>query len=596
MSSHSSSSGMDSPIGGGGSSTSIDSSGNSNAASPIPEWKPQSYMQQQQQQPLTPSHSTSPPTPSFHASPAAPPPGMTHIQQQSPQHQIQQSHLNYSISSSPPAPQSSNSSNRASLMVQAQDLLQHIQSSSPSSPTANNASAQQFPSNAYNQTQGGHTSLQSHQQMMLNLSSLLPHQVNTLMQQFQQQQGTTQQQPQLHPGQMQQQPPQSIPSSQSPSHYQPLSNKSFLQQTPLQQPASSFIPRFNRDEIPHKVTSPPLPSNQNNSPTPINYSRPGSQHLLSPQPQQIMPQQIGMQQQQQFQQMPPSPQHMQQQQQPSLSAFPGQSTLSDSQSVAQVQQWQQHLLSVMQKKGGSGEDLRGPPLSRPSSIDERSSSSTAGSSPYLSPLSASHGLIPSPSITGNTTGRSLPRSATGALNPTGFQQSTFNSARSQSRTISGGIGSLNPAAAVFDPTFSSISNPASPAHAAQSPSNRFAQQRTGSNSPLNASSPSPMSAISNLSVSRSMDGTLLPLSAMAYTASAQLAQQQQFDDQLRVLGLPSLPFDKREIDAQVAREREDHAAYIYEFRTRVCEAYLNGNCPSDAYTCFQTHARLPRRR
>ncbi len=93
-----------------------------------------------------------------------------------------------------------------------------------------------------------------------------------------------------------------------------------------------------------------------------------------------------------------------------------------------------------------------------------------------------------------------------------------------------------------------------------------------------------------------MEGSAMTIPGAAHTASAQQHQQQLVDQQLQVLGLPQLPFDKREIDAQIAREREDHAAYIYEFRTRVCEAYLNGNCPNDSYTCFQTHARLPRRR
>jgi hypothetical protein len=82
----------------------------------------------------------------------------------------------------------------------------------------------------------------------------------------------------------------------------------------------------------------------------------------------------------------------------------------------------------------------------------------------------------------------------------------------------------------------------------------------------------------------------------AHSASAVSQSQQQFDEQLHALGLPLLPFDKREIDAQIARERPDHASYIYGFRVHVCEEFLQGRCPNDAYTCFQTHARLPRRR
>jgi hypothetical protein len=85
------------------------------------------------------------------------------------------------------------------------------------------------------------------------------------------------------------------------------------------------------------------------------------------------------------------------------------------------------------------------------------------------------------------------------------------------------------------------------------------------------------------------------LGSQASNASA-VAQNAEIDAQLQMLHLPLEPFDPREIDEQIARERSDHAEYIYNFRVHVCPAYMEGNCPNDAYSCFQTHARLPRRR
>ena len=176
--------------------------------------------------------------------------------------------------------------------------------------------------------------------------------------------------------------------------------------------------------------------------------------------------------------------------------------------------------------------------------------------------------------------------------------------RSHSRSISQ-IGALNPNASEFVSTFSSPNSPSGTSYSPATQERRVLQQQQqsqlvmtrggGSSTPSQAgfSSSSPPSSVQ--SVTRSLDGsTNQPTTTLSPLAQQQ--QQQLNDEKLAALGLPSQPFDARELDAQIAREREDHAAYIYNFRVQVCQGWLDGNCPYDAYTCFQTHARLPRRR
>ena len=59
--------------------------------------------------------------------------------------------------------------------------------------------------------------------------------------------------------------------------------------------------------------------------------------------------------------------------------------------------------------------------------------------------------------------------------------------------------------------------------------------------------------------------------------------------------VPQLPFDLPS-DRDFLHELPKHAMYMFAFRTSVCPLYRTGNCPSDAYTCFYAHSKLPRRR
>ena len=310
----------------------------------------------------------------------------------------------------------------------------------------------------------------------------------------------------------------------------------------------------------------------------------------------------------------PQPPHVQQQQGQQQGQMQQQQGTTDPQSVAQMQIFQRGLLSAMMQQQGSGgggggggnvqqgqqggNESGGPtPLSRVPSVDDHSLSSASS---YPSPLSGVHSL-PSPSA------RSM-----------GFH-SNISSTRSHSRSISG-VGALNPSAAEFNPTWS---NPNSPANAhCQSPGGRFFQPqmqthhggggggsmqshghphshgRAASSTPTlgfgAASSASPPSSSSTLS-SRDGGGSSGGGGPTQLVVSP-VERQQAFEEQLQLLGLPSQPFDAREMDAQICRERPEHAEYIYNFRVTVCQAWLEGACPNDAYTCMQTHARLPRRR
>lgn len=175
--------------------------------------------------------------------------------------------------------------------------------------------------------------------------------------------------------------------------------------------------------------------------------------------------------------------------------------------------------------------------------------------------------------------------------------------QSHSRTLST-VGALNPHANEFNPN-SPLPQTHSPlterriAHAAAV--NAAAGGRGASSTPIGfGSSPSPPSSAAShtRSIDSNYSGGVVspPQQSHVHQYHSQQQQQPSVDDQLVALGLPSHPFDARELDAQIARERDDHAAYIYNFRVQVCQAYLEGTCPYDAYSCFQTHARLPRRR
>lgn len=167
--------------------------------------------------------------------------------------------------------------------------------------------------------------------------------------------------------------------------------------------------------------------------------------------------------------------------------------------------------------------------------------------------------------------------------------------RSHSRSLSV-VGALNPNAHEFNPTFSSPNSPSAQSntnasgHSPALQDRRLVHGRAASSTPtvgFGSSSSPPNSigftAASAPSQTRTLEGSNVITSM---SPAAQQQQQQLNDEKLAALGLPTQPFDARELDAQIARERDDHAAYIYNFRVQVCQGWLDGNCPYDAYTCL----------
>src|SRR5690606_5798467 len=63
-----------------------------------------------------------------------------------------------------------------------------------------------------------------------------------------------------------------------------------------------------------------------------------------------------------------------------------------------------------------------------------------------------------------------------------------------------------------------------------------------------------------------------------------------------MLSAPAVPTLHQDPTQREPEEKEQHRRYMYGFRVRVCKAYLESRCPNDAYTCFDTHARVPSRR
>jgi len=188
-----------------------------------------------------------------------------------------------------------------------------------------------------------------------------------------------------------------------------------------------------------------------------------------------------------------------------------------------------------------------------------------------------------------------------SVNESSSPTSASSMSRSHRRSISNISGSLNASAVEFVPAFS---NPVSPVGPSPSFQSRALHARGASGTPptsalglvsstastsSSASSVSPPS--SSGSVHRTLDTSVSGVSSSSSNGSLALAlsptsQNRRQDELIASLGLPSQPLDARELDAQIEREKEEHAAYIYNFRTQVCQAYLMNACPYDAYTCF----------
>jgi hypothetical protein len=332
---------------------------------------------------------------------------------------------------------------------------------------------------------------------------------------------------------------------------------------------------------PHSATSPQPP------PPPMNYPRGGG----GPQ------QQYGRGESHAYQ-----PGSQQQQQQPQSSGpLPTSDLQSSNWSLQQVQQLQSQILqltNLKQKQEAQQQQSTHQQQQHTHPAHQLQQSQQSPVPPPLGLLSRPSSLSSydeSPRSSVHTTMSSPSHRSSFGFSASSTMSSPYDSvkSRSHSRSISS-LGALNPLANEFNPTFSTPNSPSAMGH---SPGNdrrsvHGGGGRAASSTPTLGfgSSASPPSSVASLarSIDSNLSGPMSPL--------AQQQQQQLIDEKLASLGLPSQPFDARELDAQIARERDDHAAYIYNFRVQVCQGFLDGTCPYDSYTCFQTHARLPRRR